>query len=101
MEPYKPTEFQKMLGNELGIDPAFPDMHPMVHLSEVGEITTEDMKALLSTPPNPTLKFDHVSIDLTEDEIAQINNLRGERVESGRYEWTAGKALKDCKVGKP
>jgi hypothetical protein len=36
---------------------------PMIHLSEVGELTTEDMKELANTPPNPTLKFDHWSIE--------------------------------------
>ena len=63
MEPYKPTELQKVLGKELGIDPAFPDLHPMIHLSEVGEITKENMKAILSTPPNPTLEFFHWSTE--------------------------------------
>ena len=33
-----------------------------VHLSEVSELTAEDMKALDSAPYNPTLKFDYWSI---------------------------------------
>lgn len=33
-----------------------------VHLSEVGELTEDDVKAFESQPSNPTLKFDHWSI---------------------------------------
>lgn len=35
---------------------------PKIHLSEVGELTADDMKEIAETPPNPTLKFDHWSI---------------------------------------
>jgi hypothetical protein len=73
----------------------------MIHLSEIGEVTREDMETINSAPPNPSLKFDHSSIDLTEDEIARLKNLRSEHVDSGRYSWTAGKTLKDCKMDKP
>jgi predicted methyltransferase len=35
----------------------------MIHLSEIGEVTEEQMKAMASVPPNPTLKFDHCSTE--------------------------------------
>ena len=72
----------------------------MIHLSEIGVVTKEQAEAMASTPPNPTLKFDHVSIDLTDDEIVKMKDLRGLHVDGGRYKWTAGKPLKDCKVEK-
>jgi hypothetical protein len=75
-----------------------PQIHPDIHLSEVRDWTEKDTKAIKSSPPNPTLKFDHVSIDLTDEEIAKMKCLKGERVEAGKYQWTPGKALKDCRV---
>ena len=66
-------------------------------IEKIGEVTEDQIKAMADAPKNPTLKFDHVSIDLTQEEIDKLANLRSERVEAGRYEWTPGKALKDCR----
>lgn len=34
----------------------------MIHLSEIGEVTKEQMESLAPVPPNSSLKFDHWSI---------------------------------------
>ena len=34
-----------------------------IHISEVGEVTKEDMESMESTPHNPTLKFYHCSTE--------------------------------------
>lgn len=98
-------EMERMLNvsNRLQSDllATMPIKPQMIHVSEVGEVTKEQMKEMTSVPPNPTLKFDHVSIDLTDEEIIKLKNFRGQHVDAGRYEWTAGKPLKDCKVDKP
>jgi hypothetical protein len=76
MEKFKPTEIQKIIGKELGFDPSFPDMHvmickarqcgSMIHLSEIGEVTKEQMESMKSIPPNSTLKFVHWSTEKDE-----------------------------------
>ena len=46
----------------------------MIHLSEICELSIKDLEAMAaSTPPNPTLKFDHWSIP--------------KQMESGRYRY--------------
>lgn len=35
----------------------------MIHLSEIGEVTKEQIKEMFDTPKNPTLKFDHCSTE--------------------------------------
>ena len=37
----------------------------MIHLSEVGEVTADQMKAMAEAPKNPTLKFDHCSTEIS------------------------------------
>ena len=37
-----------------------------IHLSEIDELTEQDIKAMKSLPPNPALKFYHCSTDRDE-----------------------------------
>jgi len=46
----------------------------MIHLSEIGELTKEQMESLAPLPPNSTLKFNHFSIPKynRENQIATV-----------------------------
>ena len=59
-------EMERMLNvsNRLQSDllDAMPIKPQMIHVSEIGEVTEEQIKTMASVPPNPTLKFDHFSI---------------------------------------
>ena len=59
-------EMERMLNvsNRLQSDllDTLPIKPQMIHVSEIGEVTEERIKAMASVPPNPTLKFDHFSI---------------------------------------
>ena len=59
-------EMERMLNyyNQRNVDllNTLPITPSMVHLSEIGEVTKEQMESLAPLPPNYTLKFDHFSI---------------------------------------
>ena len=54
------NESNRLRGDLLRTLPIKPTM---IHLSEIGELTEEQMKAMASVPPNPTLKFYHLSTE--------------------------------------
>jgi hypothetical protein len=60
-------EMERMLNvsNRLQSDllRTMPIKPQMIHVSEIGEVTEEQMKAMASVPPNPTLKFYHLSTE--------------------------------------
>jgi len=53
------NESNRLRGDLLDAMPIKPQM---IHVSEIGEVTEEQIKTMASVPLNPTLKFDHFSI---------------------------------------
>ena len=54
------NESNRLRGDLLRTLPIKPTM---IHLSEIGEVTEEQLKAMADAPKNPTLKFDHWSTE--------------------------------------
>jgi DNA-directed RNA polymerase subunit F len=85
------NESNRLRGDLLDAMPIKPQM---IHVSEIGEVTEEQMKAMASVPPNPTLKFDHFSIPkynrdnaiatvtarITDEIRSILSNTKGESV---------------------
>jgi len=73
---------------------AMPIKPQMIHVSEIGEVTEEQIKTMASVPLNPTLKFDHWSIPkynrenriatvtarITDEIRSILSNTKGESV---------------------
>jgi hypothetical protein len=54
------NESNRLRGDLLRTMPIKPQM---IHVSEIGEVTEEQIKTMASVPPNPTLKFYHLSTE--------------------------------------
>ena len=52
------NDSNRLRGDLLRTMPIKPQM---IHVSEIGEVTEEQIKTMASVPPNPTLKFYHLS----------------------------------------